>query len=103
MDDSTLYQLSDHAIQRIKQRKLRIEWLLAALDGERVVQGNGTVMLCDPATRCTLIVDPNRNLIITALRLRPAKYKRIFSRRKHHGRYMGRSSPTRSRHCPTDY
>ena len=81
-----MYQLSLHAMQRIEQRKLRPEWLLAALEGVQAQQDDGTVMYCDPDSRCALVIDPNSRLVITALKLRPAKFKRIYSRRKHHGR-----------------
>lgn len=76
-----MYQLTLHAQQRIKQRRLRVKWLLAALDGKRARQGDGTIMLCDPDSRCALVIDPKTNLIITALKLRPSKFKRIFARR----------------------
>lgn len=78
---SNAYQLSMHAIQRIEQRRLRPEWLVAALDGKRARQNDGTVIFCDPESRCALVIDPTRMLVITALRLRPARFRRIYSRR----------------------
>lgn len=80
-----MYQLSNHAIQRIEQRRLRPEWLVAALDGKRAWQKDGTLVFCDPKTRCALVINPKTMLVITALRLRPAKFKRIYSRRYHNG------------------
>ena len=48
---SDAYQLSMHAIQRIEQRRLRPEWLVAALDGKQARQNDGTVIFCDPESR----------------------------------------------------
>lgn len=78
---SDIYQLSLHAMQRIEQRRLRPEWLVAALDGKRAQQNDGTILFCDPSTRCALVIDPKSRLVITALKLRPAKFRRIYSRR----------------------
>lgn len=84
---SDAYQLSVHAIRRIEQRRLRPEWLVAALDGKRAQQGDGTIILCDPETRCALVIDPKTLLVITALKLRPAKFRRIYSgSRSYYGR-----------------
>lgn len=77
-----MYRLSYHATQRIKQRRLQAEWLLAALEGRLYVQPDGLHLLYDPSSRCALIVDPQSKVIITALRLKPAHAKRIFSARK---------------------
>jgi len=84
---SDAYQLSMHAIQRIEQRRLRAEWLVAALEGKQARQGDGTIICCDPETRCALVIDPKSKLVITALKLRPAKFRRIYSRsRSYYGR-----------------
>ncbi len=77
-----MYRLSAHAQRRIRQRRLRVEWLLAALEGKQRRQIDGTVMFCDPVTHVALVIDLQRMLIITAIRLRPAKYKRIYSGRR---------------------
>jgi hypothetical protein len=80
-----MFQLSMHAINRIRERRLRVEWLLAALDGKRKRQSDGTILCCDPVSRCAMVIDPKQMLIITALSLRPSKFKRIYSRRNHYG------------------
>lgn len=76
-----MYQLSLHAIRRIKERNLRVEWLLAALDGREARQADGNLFLVDPASRCALVINPRSRTVITALRLRPSRYKRLFSQR----------------------
>ena len=78
---SDAYRLSVHAMRRIEQRRLCPEWLVAALDGVSARQDDGTVIYCDPASRCALVIEPKSRLVITALRLRPAKFRRIYSRR----------------------
>ena len=90
-----MYQLSLHAVRRIKERKLRTEWLLAALDGKQAHMPDGTLILVDPATRCALFVAPNSRIVVTAMKLRPAHYRRIFSRRrKSNGRRMASRTST---------
>lgn len=84
---SGAYQLSLHAIQRIEQRRLRAEWLVAALEGVSARQRDGTIIYCDPTSRCALVINPKTMLVVTALKLRPAKFRRIYSRsRNHYGR-----------------
>lgn len=80
-----MYLLSRHAQHRIKQRRLKVEWLLAALDGKVATQVDGTLIFCDPETRCALVIKPSSRLVVTAMRLRPSKFKRIYKRRFHHG------------------
>lgn len=77
-----MYRLSHHAQQRIKERHLHVRWLLAALDGKRARLPDGTLVLCDPVSRCALYINEQRMLIITAMRLQPSKYKRIYSARR---------------------
>lgn len=78
------YRISAHAKRRIRQRRLRVEWLLAALDGKRARLIDGTLVLCDPVSRCAIYINEQRMLIITAMRLHPSKYKRIYSARRKH-------------------
>lgn len=90
-----MYQLSIHAIHRIKERRLKIEWLLAALDGKEARMSDGTVFLVDPASRCALIIARDGCTIVTVVRMRPARYKRMFSkRRKTNGRRVAFRTPT---------
>lgn len=77
-----MYRLSHHAIQRIHQRQLPVEWLVAALDGERFAYKHGTVILCDVATRCAVVIEPENRVILTAFLLRPNKFRQLFKRRK---------------------
>lgn len=77
-----MYTLSHHAQQRIKQRNLRVRWLLAALDGKRARLEDGTLVLCDPVSRCALYISERDNLVITAMCLNPHKYRRLYMRRK---------------------
>lgn len=75
-----MYRLSRHAAHRIKRRRLRVEWLLAALNGRRFRQRDGYVFLCDPQTRCTLVVAPEARLIVTAFKMDRETYRRMFER-----------------------
>lgn len=83
-----MYKLSLHARRRIEQRNLTVEELLAALNGRQIIQRSGTVLFCDPLTRCAVVIDLKAMAVVTALRLKPSKYRRLFSegkRRKNYG------------------
>lgn len=82
-----MYRLTFHAWQRIRDRNIAVEDCLAALEGRRIQRMNGLLILCDPASHVALIVEPTKRLILTAVRYRPARYRRIFStarKAKHH-------------------
>lgn len=75
-----MFRLSRHAQRRIRQRKIRVEWLLAALEGERSKQRKGGVFLLgDPASRCALVIDLKfGGIVVTVIKLSPRKYRRLF-------------------------
>jgi hypothetical protein len=77
-----VYRITAHARQRIRERRLPIEWLVAALDGRCYPYASGLLLLCDPRSRCAVVVNPENGNIVTAIRLKPAAYKRMFSRGK---------------------
>jgi hypothetical protein len=77
-----MYQLTIHATQRIRERRLKVPWLLAALDGRKRSLPNGTMLYVDPKTRCALIINREMMIIVTALRLSHRRFKKIFQRRK---------------------
>lgn len=81
-----MYRLTLHAARRIKQRRLTVEELLAALEGRRFLQRNGLTVFCDPVSRCALLIDLKTGSVVTALRFRRSKFRRIFSGEKQHGR-----------------
>ena len=77
-----MYRLSDHARERIRRRRLHAEDLVAALDGLEATRYDGTLLLCDARSLCTLIVNPHNATILTAYKMKPVKFRRIFSARK---------------------
>ena len=62
---------------------LRPQDLVAALDGLEATRYDGTLLLCDARSLCTLIVNPHNATILTAYKMKPVKFRRIFSKRKH--------------------
>ena len=74
------YRISQHAMQRIEQRNLSAEELIAALDGRRFLQANGTTVFLDPHTRCAVVIDLAAMYVLTAFRLKRGKLKRRYSR-----------------------
>lgn len=74
------YRLSAHAQQRIRQRNIPVEWLLAAMDGRAAEQVDGTVIMYDRCSRCALIVNPEAMVIVTVFRLKRKQIKQIFSK-----------------------
>lgn len=77
-----MYQISLHALRRIKQRRLKAEWLVAALEGKKRSLPDGTMIFADVKSRCALIIIRERMLIVTAMRLSERRFKKIFKRRK---------------------
>ena len=77
-----MYRLSEHARERIRRRRLHAEDLVAALDGLEATRYDGTLLLCDALSLCTLIVNPHNATILTAYKMKPVKFRRIFSARK---------------------
>jgi hypothetical protein len=78
-----MYRLSDHARERSRRRHLRPQDLVAALDGLEATRYDGTLLLCDARSLCTLIVNPHNATILTAYKMKPVKFRRIFRNRKH--------------------
>ena len=78
-----MYRLSEHAQERIRRRHLRPQDLVAALDGLEATRYDGTLLLCDARSLCTLIINPHDRIVITAFRMKPVKFRRIFRNRKH--------------------
>jgi hypothetical protein len=78
-----MYRLSEHARERIRRRHLRPQDLVAALDGLEATRYDGTLLLCDARSLCTLIVNPHNATILTAYKMKPVKFRRIFRNRKH--------------------
>jgi len=79
---SQAYRLTKHAQRRIKERRLKVEWLLAALDGRKCSQRDGTMLFCDPKSRCALIIVREEMLIVTAVRISERRFKKLFGRKR---------------------
>jgi hypothetical protein len=77
-----MYRLTHHAQRRIKKRRLRVEWLLAALDGRKRSLSDGTMLFCDPKSRCALVIRREQMLVVTAFRISESRFRKIFNRRK---------------------
>lgn len=75
-----MYMLSTHAQKRIRRRHLRADDLAAALDGYDYARPDGTLLFCDPRSRCTVLVNPHRYIVITAFKMKPSKFRRLFGR-----------------------
>ena len=72
-----MYRLTPHAIERIAQRDLQAEELLAALEGRAVRQQDRTIFY-DRTTRCVVVV--KGEWVLTAYRTTRGEVKRTFGR-----------------------
>lgn len=75
------YTLTDHARQRMAERRIAPHEVLAALHKRGTRDATGIVEHFDPRTRVTVKVAPAANRIITIYRRQPA------CRRKEQGRW----------------
>lgn len=76
------YRLSAHAQARIKERRIPVEWLLSALEGRVARLPDQTLIFCDRASRCALVVNPEARVIITVYRMKRKQVKRVYSNKK---------------------
>lgn len=72
-------RITRHAKIRIYWRNLSDDELAAALAGRVIVLRNGDHMHYDRHSRCAVIINPHKDLIITAYRLKPKQIKHYSS------------------------
>jgi len=71
--------LTNHARCRIEERNLSDDELAAALAGIVIVMRNGDHMHYDRHSRCAVIVNPFKQLVVTVYRLKKSQVKEFSS------------------------